>query len=121
MLLNCLLVGVGGFVGSMLRYLCTVVAPSTSFPWTTIAINVAGSFVLAVLVGLVARGVLLDDHISLMLRVGLCGGFTAFGALVLEALEFIEQGQVAMALVYMVLSCTLGVLAVFAGSWVTRL
>lgn len=119
-MLNCLFVGIGGFVGAMLRYLCTQLVPAASFPWATLGINVLGSFLLAFLVGLVARGILLNEQVSLMLRVGLCGGFTAFGAMVLEAVRFMERGMVAEAIGYMVLSCTLGTLAAFAGAWVTR-
>ena len=120
MLVSCLFVGIGGFVGAVLRYLCTLLVPQPSFMWVTLGINVVGSFVLAVLVGLVARGILADENVSLMLRVGLCGGFTAFGAMVVEATRLVEQGQAGVAVFYMVLSCTLGVLAAFAGTWVTR-
>lgn len=120
MLVNCLFVGIGGFVGAVLRYLCTQLVPASSFMWMTLAINVAGSFLLAFLVGLVARGILVDEQVSLMLRVGLCGGFTAFGAMVVEATGLMERGVSLEALGYIVLSCVLGVLGAFAGAWVTR-
>ncbi|MBO4351921.1 MAG: CrcB family protein, partial [Eggerthellaceae bacterium] len=47
MFLNCLAVGTGGFIGSILRYLITMLCPQSSFPWVTLAINVVGTFILA--------------------------------------------------------------------------
>ena len=70
MLLNCLAVGAGGFIGSILRYLITATMPHTSFPWVTLAINVVGTFILATVAALVLRGVMTDGHVSLMIRVG---------------------------------------------------
>ena len=57
MLLNCLFVGLGGFVGSILRYLATLLPLGTSFPVKTLVINVLGSFVLGLVCALVARHV----------------------------------------------------------------
>ena len=121
MLVNCLAVGVGGFIGSVLRYLCGLLTPETAFPWTTLAINVVGSFVLALVAGLVLRGVLVDNELSLMLRVGLCGGFTTFSTFSLETVNLASEGAVFGALVYAVVTVMLCVLAAFAGSWLARL
>ena len=121
MLLNCLAVGVGGFIGSILRYLITAAAPHTSFPWVTLAINVFGTFVLATVAALVLRGVLVDGRLSLMIRIGLCGGFTTIGAFSLDTMDLLEHGAYFGAVGYAVLTCVLCVAAAYAGSLVARL
>ncbi len=120
MLLNCLAVGAGGFVGSVLRYLCGVVAPDTAFPWTTLAINAAGSFALALLAGLVLRNAIPDGELSLMLRVGLCGGFTTFSTFSLETASLASGGAWAGAVAYAAGTVVVCVLAAFAGGWLAR-
>jgi len=121
MLLNCLAVGVGGFIGSILRYLITAAAPHTSFPWVTLAINVFGTFILATVAALVLRGVLVDGRLSLMIRIGLCGGFTTIGAFSLDTMDLIEHGAYFGAVGYAILTCVLCVAAAYAGSLVARL
>ena len=114
-LLNCLAVGCGGFIGSVLRYLIGNAAPSSSFPLATLAINVVGSFVLAVLAALVLRGAMADGQLSLLLRVGLCGGFTTMSTFSLEVVDLALRGAWAGAVAYAVLTCALCVAAAFAG------
>ena len=114
-LLNCLAVGCGGFVGSVLRYLIGNAAPSSSFPLATLAINVVGSFVLAALAALVLRGAMADGQLSLLLRVGLCGGFTTMSTFSLEVVDLASRGAWVGAVAYAVLTCALCVAAAFAG------
>lgn len=121
MFMNCLAVGVGGFIGSVLRYLLGAAAPTTTFPWATMAINVAGSFALALIAGLVLRGAIPDGELSLLLRVGLCGGFTTFSTFSLEAVTLMSSGAWAGAATYAVATVVLCVLAAFAGSEVARM
>ncbi|MBR0405953.1 MAG: CrcB family protein [Eggerthellaceae bacterium] len=120
LLLNCLAVGIGGFIGSIMRYLITALAPNTSFPWVTLAINVVGTFILAFTAALVLRGVLADSHLSLMIRVGLCGGFTTIGAFSLDTMDLINHGAILGGIGYAVLTCVLCVGAAFLGSFVAR-
>lgn len=121
LLINCLAVGTGGFIGSILRYLITAFAPNTSFPWVTLAINVVGTFILAVAAALVLRGALADGHLSLMIRVGLCGGFTTIGAFSLDTMDLLNHGAIAGGIGYALLTCVLCVAAAFAGSFVARI
>ena len=104
MLLNCLAVGCGGFVGSVLRYLAGSVLPHDAFPWHTLAINVLGSFVLALVSGLVLRGAPLDERLSLLLRVGLCGGFTTMSTFSLEVVQLASTTSALAAVGYAVLT-----------------
>ena len=120
MLLNCIAVGCGGFVGSILRYLVGSAVSSSTFPWSTLAVNVVGSFVLAAIAGLVLRGTVPDGELSLMLRVGLCGGFTTMSTFSLEVVDLASRGSWPGAVGYAVLTCVLCVTAAMAGTVLTR-
>ena len=104
MLLNCLAVGCGGFAGSVLRYLAGSVLPHDAFPWHTLAVNVVGSFVLALVSGLVLRGAPLDERLSLLLRVGICGGFTTMSTFSLEVVQLASSTSTLAAVGYAVLT-----------------
>ena len=121
MFFNCLAVGFGGFVGSILRYLITAAAPHSSFPWVSLAINVVGTFILALVAALVLRGVLADGRLSLMIRIGLCGGFTTIGAFSLDTMDMIDHGAYLGAAGYAVLTCVLCVAAAYIGSICARI
>lgn len=120
MLLNCFAVGCGGFIGSVLRFLIGTAVPQEAFPWATLTVNVAGSFVLAAIAGLVLRGVVPDGELSLMLRVGLCGGFTTMSTFSLELVDLATRGAWLGAVGYAVLTCALCVAAAMAGGMLAR-
>lgn len=116
MLINCLFVGCGGFLGSVLRYLCSFIkVPLWDFPFITLGINFVGSFAIMFFAGFFARSVPLDEHWMLFLRVGLCGGFTTFSTFSAETLAMMESGNTALGITYAVASCALCVLAAFLG------
>lgn len=117
MLINCLAVGAGGFIGSVLRYLCGLIPSESAFPFATFAINVVGSFCLAFVAALVLKGTIDNEQLSLFLRVGLCGGFTTFSTFSLESMQLIQQGDALVALAYVVLTCVLCIGAAFLGNW----
>ncbi len=75
--MNCILIFLAGGLGSLLRYAIGLILPSCFFPWTTVAINVAGSFAIGLLGGLGSK-MGWSDSLQLALTVGLCGGFTTF-------------------------------------------
>ena len=72
-LLDCIFVGVGGFVGSVLRYLVSLIPlrHESGFPLLTLGINVLGAFVLGVIMALAGREVSLDPRTLLFLKVGM--------------------------------------------------
>jgi CrcB protein len=113
-------VAVGGLVGTELRFGAGLVFPESAgaVPWTTLAINVAGSFVLATLTTLwIAR-----PRTAFWLRAGigpgLLGSFTTFSALVMAIDQQILEGHHATWLMYLALSLVLGLGAAAAG-WKT--
>ncbi len=120
MLVSCMVVGIGGFVGSILRYLCSSLAPSAPLGLPTLLINTAGSFALAALTTWTLKGALGNEQLSLMLRVGLCGGFTTFSTFSVEALQLLERDKPYLGLIYLILSCVLGLGAAYLGSVLAR-
>lgn len=116
MLMNCLAVGCGGFVGSILRYLCSLAEFGTkALPIATLGINIIGSFAIMFFTGFFTRVVPIDEHMMLFLRVGLCGGFTTFSTFSAETLGLFEQGNTLAAVSYVVASCVLCIGAAFLG------
>ena len=95
-----LLVGAGGFVGAVARYLVggwvQRLLPA-AFPYGTLAVNVLGSLLLGAVYELgTARGAL-DPQLRLMLAVGVLGAFTTFSTFSLETLNLLREGSVLMA------------------------
>lgn len=117
MFLNCLLVGLGGFVGSVLRYLVGFIPTGAvaAFPIKTLVINIVGSFVIGLVCTLASRlGTAMNPQLLLFLKVGLCGGFTTFSTFALESNSLIQAGNTQLAVLYAALSVTLSIAAVFA-------
>lgn len=114
-MLNCIFVGIGGFAGSVLRYLAGLLPmePSNGFPIKTLMINIIGSFALGLIAALAAKNTALDPKIVLMLKVGVCGGFTTFSTFAYEAQNLMQNGSTGLALLYVLLSIILGVAAIF--------
>ena len=106
-----LLVFLGGGLGAVLRYLAGLIAPG---PLTTLAINVAGSFLIGLLIAMPA------GNMRLLLAVGLLGGFTTFSAFSLDALQLWQRGQPGLALAYVLGSVTLSLAAVATAAWLVR-
>lgn len=113
-MLNCFAVGLGGFVGAVLRYLISLINlnDSTAFPYKTLITNVIGSFAIGLIVAFVAKKTNIDPRVVLFLKVGVCGGFTTFSTFALESSQLMQSGKVIIAILYMLLSVLLCVLAV---------
>ncbi len=121
-MIECLLVGFGGFFGSILRYLIGLIPlkNDSTFPLKTLIINVVGAFVLSLIVSLAAKNPAVSNRILLMLKVGLCGGFTTFSTFAYEAGNLFSSGKWTIALLYIIMSVTLGVLACFLATMVVE-
>lgn len=116
MIRNLLLVALGGGVGSVLRYLLS--GMNASFPWGTFAVNILGSLIIGLLVGLVSKGVL-SAEMKLLLVTGFCGGFTTFSTFANESLGMMKAGDVLMMALYVGASVALGILAVWLGMMIS--
>ena len=113
----CLLVGLGGFVGSVLRYGLSLlpVTGRGGFPVMTLIINVVGALLIGLLVGLATRFEGLNTDWLTFLKVGVCGGFTTFSTFALELHTLMGSGRVWTGAAYVVASLVLGVCAVWLG------
>ena len=112
MIRNLLLVALGGAVGSVLRYLLSSI--NTSFPWGTFAVNILGSLLIGLLVGLVSKGVL-SPEMKLLMVTGFCGGFTTFSTFANESFGMMKVGDVLQMALYVGISVVIGILAVWGG------
>lgn len=114
-MLNCLAVGAGGCIGSVLRYLIGLIdlKESIVFPYKTLAINVVGSFFIGLIVALALKNHKVDPRLILFLKVGICGGFTTFSTFALESLQLFQTQKIVAALLYIILSIVLSILAIF--------
>lgn len=113
--MNILLVFVGGGLGSALRYLATLLIGG---PVATLAVNVAGSFVIGLLAATLPPE---GSQMRLLFMTGLLGGFTTFSAFSLDALGLWQRGQAGAAAAYVALSVALSLAAAVAGVAVSRL
>lgn len=114
-----LLVGLGGFLGSVARYklggLVLHLTAQERFPYSTFAVNVAGCLAIGLLAGLAERHELFGPGARLFLFTGLLGGFTTFSAFGLDAMFLVRRGEPAMAALYAAASVVLGLAAVWLG------
>jgi fluoride exporter len=117
MLVNVLLVGCGGFVGAVLRFLIsTRVSQSMGpgFPWGTFIVNVSGCLLIGFLSGLfMARS--FHPSAGLLMITGVLGGYTTFSSFSLETYTLINMGRPLSALIYAGSSVLVGVVAVWLG------
>ena len=116
---NILLVGLGGFVGSIARYklggwLLHMTAQER-FPFSTFAINVTGCLVVGILAGLAERYEFFSPGTRLFLFTGLLGGFTTMSAFGLETMFLLRRGEPWVAATYVGASMVLGIGAVWLG------
>ena len=124
-MINILLVGLGGFIGSILRYLASGYVQQSSksidFPYGTLAVNVIGCFVIGFLAQLAeGRGVFTSESRSFVF-VGILGGFTTFSAFGNETLNLARDSQMMNAFANVGANVLLGLFAVWLGRTVSYL
>jgi len=124
MIKNMLLVGFGGFIGSIARYFLSRLNLQYDFysvPIGTLSVNVLGSFIIGFLTGISVKSELLSPAWRLFLMVGICGGFTTFSSFTNENLMLLHNGEFFSVFLYTGLSILLGFAAVYLGYTITNL
>lgn len=110
---------IGGALGTLARYLISVLALpiSGNLPWGTIIINIAGSFIIGFFgtLTLASGRYPMSEPVRLFVMVGLCGGFTTFSSFSLQTLDLLRSGETVRAAINIVASVVLCVSAVAVG------
>jgi CrcB protein len=117
-----LLVGVGGFAGSIARYGLSVTSQRFSIEWPigTLAANVLGCLAIGILTGLSSRGETLAPELRLALATGFCGGFTTMSSMIYETAEMIRASEYLHATLYAAGTFLLSMAAFVAGVTAVR-
>jgi CrcB protein len=122
---SALIAGLGGFIGTIFRYLLNSVIyfcmPSASFPYGTLAVNVMGCLISGFLNGLAESRGIAASEIRVFVFVGILGGFTTFSSFGYDTFTLAREGHIALAGINVFLQLGLGLGAVFSGYFLSRL
>lgn len=124
-MLAIMLVGVGGFLGSVLRYLVGGwvhrALDNPWFPYGTLFVNLIGCLIIGFLGGLTETRQVFAPETRLFLFLGVLGGFTTFSSFAYETSAFLNDGQILLASFNVGSQVVLGLVAVWLGSCLSRL
>ncbi|HEX5154025.1 MAG TPA: fluoride efflux transporter CrcB [Parafilimonas sp.] len=115
---NLLFIGIGGFMGSICRYLLQQFVQNnypSSIPYGTLIVNIIGCFIIGLVYELSSKGNLLSSEMRLFLATGICGGFTTFSSFAYENVSMVLDGEFLYPLLYLLMSVVIGFGAVHAG------
>lgn len=118
MLKSTLMAGVGGFVGTVLRFLCNIlggILDAGAFPLGTLMANLFGCLLIGVFYGWTVKRRSFSKNMNLLLITGWCGGFTTFSTFSNEMLSMLSNGEDMAFWLYMLGSIVLGLLMVGIG------
>jgi len=117
-MLRWMVIGGFGFMGTIVRYAMQGGAQrllGSAFPYGTLAVNVAGSFIVGLVATLTLERVAVNPTLRSAILIGFCGGFTTFSALAYETFEMVRTGDPARGVLNLALHVALGMAAVWAG------
>lgn len=115
-----LVVGFGGFFGSIARYAVYICERSLStyrFPLGTLFINVLGCFLAGFLLAVIEKALPVHRHLILLGTMGFVGSFTTFSTFGVETFNLIRSGQLALGLANVTANLLFGILAIGAGRY----
>jgi CrcB protein len=119
-----IIVGLGGFIGTVARYLTSRYFQeniASVFPWSTFTINILGSLLIGIFYGISEKGDFMSPDVRLFLTVGICGGFTTFSTFSNDAFLLLRQDEWLRFAFYTSMSFFLGLLAVYFGRIIIKL
>ncbi len=112
---NFILVGLGGSIGSMLRFAIWHYIKSMNFPAATLLVNIVGSLVIGIVIGMSIKDAGFSQQWKIFLATGICGGFTTFSAFSIENLLMLQNGKYILSLFYISASIIFGIAAAWLG------
>ncbi len=124
MLKNILLVGLGGGIGSIARFVCQKYIHDLyphPFPWGTFFVNILGCFLIGLFYSLSEKGNILTPEWRILLTTGLCGGFTTFSTFSFENIQLLKSGDFTYFFLYAAGSILLGIGATYLGMFIIKL
>jgi fluoride exporter len=117
-LLKYVMVGVGGALGSILRFwLGSYIGEriGTRFPYGTLVVNISGSFLIGLVFAILTQRMQWSPNWRYLIPIGFIGGYTTFSSFEFEAFRTIQDGQLGLGLLYVGLSVVVGFIAVWGG------
>ncbi len=124
MILNFLLVGLGGAIGAMMRHgvnMASLKWMGPDFPYGTLTANILGSLAIGILAGCFTHFASWSQELRLFLVVGILGGFTTFSSFSLDTILLFEKGAALQASLYVAASFVVSLAATLGGLWMIRM
>ena len=113
------LAGLGGMIGSILRFLVGITFRSSLFPLSTLLVNLSGSLLIGLFMGWYTRNAISGDA-KILLVTGICGGFTTLSALSWENLQLLQEGKYGLLIGYSLITVIGGLACVAIGYFISK-
>ena len=122
-MLKVIIVGFGGFFGSIFRYLIYLLSNNLigySFPLGTILVYIIGCFLIGLTYQIFSDMISLSDNLKLFMTIGFLGGFTTFSAFSLDVFLLYQSNSKLVAIIYIFITLVLSLLAMLGGMWIFK-